>query len=363
VRVLVAGATGALGTPLTRKLLAAGHEVIGISRTPGKRDKLRALGAESLVVDVMDKTALLNAVDGLEADAVIHQLTAMKNASPRLRADDPTNALRTRGTANLLAAARMIGARRLVTQSLIFGYGYGDHGARELTEDDPFGLPQGIYTDPLVAGLLSAEQQTFTAERIEGIALRYGLLYGPGAFSDLFVELMRRRQLAIPRGGGGTISWIHVEDAAAATVAALELGQAGRAYNVVDDEPVNWQDFTWTLAEAFGTPRPLAVPRWALRLVAPYLAFMMTSTLRVSNAKAKRELLWTPATPTYHEGLSRLAQALGRRGQRSDTKRWWRSTKEQIRIYLTPEDHDRGVAGHITVLDMGDASRTGSGVI
>jgi nucleoside-diphosphate-sugar epimerase len=309
VRVLVAGATGALGIPLTRKLLAAGHEVIGISRTPGKRDKHRALGAESLVVDVMDKTALLNAVDGLEADAVIHQLTAMKNASPRLRADDPTNALRTRGTANLLAAARMIGARRLVTQSLIFGYGYGDHGARELTEDDPFGLPQGIYTDPLVAGLLSAEQQTFTAERIEGIALRYGLLYGPGAFSDLFVELMRRRRLAIPRGGGGTISWIHVEDAAAATVAALELGQPGQAYNVVDDEPVNWRDFTWALAGAFGTPKPWELPNHVLRLAAPYLAVMMASTLRVSNARARRELEWMPSMPTYRDGVRRMTTA------------------------------------------------------
>ncbi|MDF2704102.1 MAG: NAD-dependent epimerase/dehydratase family protein, partial [Rubrobacteraceae bacterium] len=158
------------------------------------------------------------------------------------------------------------------------------------------------------AGLHSAERQTFEAEGIEGIALRYGLFYGPNTFSDLFVELMRRRRLAIPRGGGGSVNWVHVEDATAATVAALKQSRPGQAYNVVDDEPVNWRDFTWTLADASGTPRPFMVPRWALRLVAPYLAFMMTSTLRVSNARAKHELNWTLSVPTYRDGI-RLMKA------------------------------------------------------
>ena len=316
MRVLVAGASGALGVPLTRQLLAAGHEVIGLSRTPANRDRLRALGAEPVIADAMDRDALLRAVEGLEADAAIHELTAMKNASPRLRADDPTSALRTQGTANLLAASREIGARRFVTQSLIFGYGYGDHGAKVLTEDDPFGSPQGGYTDPVVAGLLSAERQAFTSEGIEGVALRYGLLYGPRTFSDLFVEMMRKRRLAIPRRGGGTMCWIHVEDAAAATVAALERGRLGQAYNVVDDEPVNWRNFTWALAEAYRTPRPWEVPRWMLRLVAPYLAFQMTSTLRVSNAKAKRELLWMPSAPTYRDGIRHMTASLRQVAQR-----------------------------------------------
>jgi nucleoside-diphosphate-sugar epimerase len=304
VRVLVAGASGAVGVPLTRRLIAAGHEVIGLSRTLANLDRLRALGAEAVVADALDRDALLRAFDGLEADAVIHQLTALKNASPRLRADDPTSALRTRGTANLLAATRMLGARRFLTQSLIFGY--GDHGTRELTEDEPFGRPQGSYTDPVIAGLQSTERQAFTAEGIEGIALRYGVFYGPNTFSDLFVELMRKRRLAIPRGGGGTLSWVHVEDVAAATVAALERGRPGQAYNVVDDEPVNWRDFTWTLADTYRTPRPLELPRWVLRLVAPYLAYMMTSTLRVSNARAKHELAWIPSTPTYRDGVQRM---------------------------------------------------------
>ena len=306
MKVLVAGASGAIGIPLTRRLIGAGYRVVGLSRTSANQDRLRALGAEPLVADAMDRDALLRAVDGLQADAVIHQLTALKDASPRLRTDDPTIALRTRGTRNLLEMARLVGARRFLTQSLIFGYGYGDHGAKALTEEDPFGRPQGGYCDPIIAGLHSAEQQTFAANGIEGIALRYGLFYGPGTSSDLFVGQMRRRLLVIPRGGGGTVSWVHVEDAASATVAALERGQKGQAYNVVDDEPVNWRDFTRTLAEAFGTPRPPELPRWVFRLAVPYFAVMMTSTLRVLNARARTELGWTPSTPTYRDGIRRM---------------------------------------------------------
>ena len=277
-----------------------------MSRTPIKHDTLRALGAETMVVDAIDRDALLRAVDGLQADAVIHQLTALKKASPRLRTDDPTSALRVRGTANLLDAASLVGARRFLLQSLIFGYGYGDHGARELTEHDPFGHPQGGYADAIIAALESAESQAFAAKGIEGIALRYGIFYGPNTFSDLFVNLMRRRLLAIPRGGGGKICWVHVEDAAAATVAALERGRPERAYNVVDDEPVNWRDFTWALAGACDTPKPWELPLPVLRLVVPYLAVMMTSSLRVSNARARRELEWTPSMPTYRDGVRRM---------------------------------------------------------
>jgi len=309
MKVLLAGASGAIGIPLTRQLVAAGHEVIGLSRTTTNHVTLRALGAETVVADAIDRDALLRAVDGLQADVVIHQLTALKNASPRVRADDPTSALRVRGTSNLLDAVGLVGARRFLTQSLIFGYGYGDHGTRELTEHDPFGHPQGGYADPVIAALESAERQAFAAEGIESIALRYGIFYGPNTFSDLFVEMMRRRRFAIPRGGGGTMSWVHVEDAATATIAALERGGQGRAYNIVDNEPVDWRDFTWALADAFGTPRPLEVPRLALRLLAPYLAVMMTSTLRVSNVRARRELGWTPSVPTYGDGIQRMTAA------------------------------------------------------
>jgi nucleoside-diphosphate-sugar epimerase len=307
VNVLLAGASGAIGVPLTRHLIAAGHTVVGLSRTPNNHDALRALGAETVVVDAMDREALLRAVDGIEAYAVFHQLTALRNAPPRVRAGDPTNVLRVRGTSNLLDAAELVGARRFLLQSLIFGYGYGDHGTRELTEEDPFGHAQGGYADPVIAALESAERQAFAARGVESIALRYGIFYGPNTFSDLFVGLMRRRLLPIPRGGGGETCWVHVEDAAAATVAALDHGIPGRAYNVVDEEPVSWRDFTWALADAFGTPKPWEVPYPVLRLAAPYLAVMMESSLRVSNVRARRELGWTPSMPTYREGVRRLS--------------------------------------------------------
>jgi nucleoside-diphosphate-sugar epimerase len=174
-----------------------------------------------------------------------------------------------------------------------------------LTEEDPFGEPGGSITDPVVAGLRSAEQQTFTAEGIEGIALRYGIFYGPHTFSDLFAAMLRKRRLPLPPGPGSTACWVHVYDAAAATVAALDRGRAGEAYNIVDDEPVTWRAFVTTLAEARGTPGPLTLPRWLIRLASPYLgAFMIDTSMRVSNAKAKRELGWAPSVPTYRDGLS-----------------------------------------------------------
>jgi nucleoside-diphosphate-sugar epimerase len=267
MKVLLAGATGTLGVPLVRALVAGGHEVIGISRTSGKHDMLRALGAEPLVADVMDRKALLNAVDGLKADAVLHQMTALKKIPTRHRDMAATDELRAAGTANLLAAARVLGARRFVTQSFFMGYGYGDWGEKVLSEEDPFAPPsQGAFERHLAA-MRSTERQTFTAHGIEGIALRYGSLYGPGGATEPMIEMLRRRRLPVPRDGGGITSLIYVEDAAAATVAALERGHPGEAYNVADDEPVSWGDFFGALAKAFGAPQPLEVPRWLFRLM------------------------------------------------------------------------------------------------
>ena len=311
MKVLIAGASGALGVPLTRVLLAAGHEVIGLSRTPGKRDRLRALGAEPLIADVMDRRALLAAVEGLKADAVVHVLTALKKAPIRHRDMTATNALREEGTANLLTAARVVGARRFVVESMIFGYGYGDWGTKVLAEDDPPFGPQGRsrWLERHIGAMRSAESQTFAAEGIEGIALRYGLLYGPGAGAEETVEMLRHRRLPVLRDGGGPLSWIYIEDAAAATAAALENGRPGQAYNVVDDEPTSWREFMEAMAEAVGAPAPLAVPRWALRL-APYAYASLTSTMRVSNAKARRELGWAPSYPTYRQGIQKVAESL-----------------------------------------------------
>jgi nucleoside-diphosphate-sugar epimerase len=222
-----------------------------------------------------------------------------------------TNALREEGTANLLAAARVVGARRFLTESMIFGYGYGDWGTKVLTEDDPPFGPQGRsrWLERHIRAMRLAERQTFAADGIEGIALRYGLLYGPGAGAEEMVEMLRRRRLPVLRDGGGPLSWIYIEDAAAATAAALENGKPGQAYNVVDEEPTSWREFMEVMAEAVGAPSPLAIPRLVLRL-APYAYATITSTLRVSNAKAKRELGWAPSYPTYRQGIEKVMKSL-----------------------------------------------------
>ena len=221
-----------------------------------------------------------------------------------------TDALREVGTANLLAAARLLGARRFVTQSFFMGYGYGDWGDRVLTEDDPFAPPGRGAFERHLAAMRSTERQAFTTEGIDGIALRYGSLYGSGGGSEQMIEMLRRRRLPVPRGGGGITSFIYVEDAAAATVAVLERGRSGEAYNVGDNEPVSWGEFFRVVAKAIGAPQPREVPRWIFRFM-PYARAMLMGDHRISNAKAKRELIWTPSAPTYREGISRLVQSLG----------------------------------------------------
>lgn len=311
MRVVVAGASGAIGMPLIRALTANGHEVIGLGRTPASRDRLRSLGAEPVIADVLDQDALLAALEGVRADAIIHELTALKKVPMRHRDLQQTDTLRVRGTTNLLAAARAIGAHRFVTQSYLFGYGYFDHGATLLTEGMQF-APQGQGDfEPHVAAMRSAEGQTFAADGIEGVVLRYANFYGPDAGIEGMVDMLRRRSFPIPRGGGGVVSWVYIEDAAAATVAALERGQPGQAYNIADDEPVSWGTFANALATAFNTPKPFELPRWVFRTM-PFLYAYLTSSTQISNAKAKRELGWAPSAPTYREGIQRTAQALRR---------------------------------------------------
>jgi nucleoside-diphosphate-sugar epimerase len=309
MKVLVAGATGTIGVPLVRALVAGGYQVYGLTRRPSNRPLLTSLGAEPVVADALDRDALLATVDGRTADGVIHELTALKRPPVRHRDMALTNVLRTRGTAHLLEAARTLGAHRFVTQSLVYGYGYGDWGDKLLSERDPFGPLGRGRVEEHVAAMRSAEHQTFSADGIQGVALRYGLFYGPAGAIQGLIEPLRRRRLPVPRDGGGTMSWIYVDDAAAATVAALERGRAGHAYNIVDDQPVRWREFLDTLAQAIGAPPPRTVPSWLLAL-APYGAAMMTSTLRVSNAKAKADLGWQPAVPTYRDGIRRIADTL-----------------------------------------------------
>jgi nucleoside-diphosphate-sugar epimerase len=307
MKVLIAGGTGALGIPIVEQLIEAGHSVTGLTRTRLGAEHLEQLGATAVIADALECDALLRAVDGLEADAVVHQMTALKKAPLRQRDLEVTNRLRIAGTRYLVEAARVLGARRFVTQSIVFGYGYRDHGDTVLTEDSPFGETDGRPFDDAVAAMASTEQQAFDADGIDGIALRYGLLYGGDAAA---VERMLRRRSLPVAAHGGQLAFVHHRDAAAATVAALERGRAGEAYNIVDDEPATFRELINAIAEARDAPKPLALPAGLLQLVAPYGGYVLARvSMRVSNAKAKRELGWVPRYPSYREGVAALQQA------------------------------------------------------
>lgn len=302
MKVLLAGATGTLGIPLIRQLLAAGHDVAGLARTPTGAERLTELGATPILADAMSRDALLDAVQGRTADAVIHEMTALRKAPARHRQMKTTNDLRTRGTAHLLDAARALGATRFITQSIVFGYGYTNHGTKPLTENAPFGEPEGNAFDSHLAAMVSTEQQAFQAQGIDGIALRYGLFYGADAAN--VVKMLRKRALPVAKNGG-ELAFVHHEDAAAATVAALKHGHAGEAYNIVDDDPATFAALIRGIAKAHQAPPPLTMPPWVLRLAAPYAAAVLgTVSMRVSNTKAGTELGWTPKYPSYRDGLT-----------------------------------------------------------
>jgi nucleoside-diphosphate-sugar epimerase len=305
MQILIAGATGTVGIPLVTQLLAAGHGVIGIVRGAAGADTLRSLGADAVTADVLDRDALLRATEGTRADAVVSELTALKK--PPLRHADMrvTDVLRTAGTSNLLDAARTVGAARFVTQSMVFGYGYRDLGATPLTEDAPFGRRQGDAFDEHLTALASNEQQVFDATGIDGISVRYGLLYG--ADLGMLVHMLRRRTMPATRSGG-LLPWVHHADAASATVAAIEHGIGGEAYNVVGDDSVTFRAMLDEVAAAAGAPRPFVLPAWLLRAVAPYGAAMMAGvSMRVSNQKARGQLGWSPVHPTVRDGVAASA--------------------------------------------------------
>ena len=237
----------------------------------------------------------------MSADAVVHQLTALTKPPAKHSDMTQTNRLRTEGTKNLLEAARVVGAGTFVTQSIILGYGYTDHGDKLITEDDPFGQPNSGKANPHVAAMLANEKLANEAEGITGISLRYGLFYG--ADVQNYATMLRKRKLPIPTKRNNPLSWIHIDDAASATAAAVEGGNAG-AYNIVDDEPASWSEMFTAMATTLGAPAPRALPAGLIRLAAPYVAtIVLDTTMCVSNAKAKSELGWKPEYPTLREGL------------------------------------------------------------
>lgn len=305
MRTLVAGGTGAIGRPLTARLVAAGHEVAVMTRGGPRASAIEAQGARVAVADALDRDAVMRAVREFRPEAIVHQLTALPAAGPtRPRHLAPTNGLRIEGTDNLLAAAREAGVRRVVAQSIVFIYGYGEHGPEPI--DETARLPTDGPFDQVLAPLRYMEERVLGAPGLEGITLRYGLFYAREGDSVRFIErLLRRRLMALPGGGHGLCPFVHLDDAAQATVRALEFGLAGKAYNVVDDRPASWADFVGEVARLTGNPPPRSVPLTLARLAMPYAAhFMARVRLPVVNGKARAQLGWAPAHPTFREGLA-----------------------------------------------------------
>jgi nucleoside-diphosphate-sugar epimerase len=307
MRVFVAGATGAIGKQLVPRLVAAGHEVHGMTRSASNKAMLDELGAVPVVADALDPQRVAEAVGAAGPDVIVHQLTAIGAVDTRHMERDfaLTNRLRTEGTDHLLAAGKAVGVRRFVSQSNAIVY--GRTGAAVQSEEGAF--------DPSPASTMRANQEAIRhleaavvgAGWTEGIALRYGWFYGPGtgiAPGGEVPELIRTRKFPLVGDGGAVWSFIHVADAAEATVAAIEHGRRG-VYNVVDDDPAPVAEWLPTLAEQLGAKKPMRVPRLVGRLFAGEAGVVMMTELRgASNAKAKRELGWRPAHPSWRQGLA-----------------------------------------------------------
>jgi nucleoside-diphosphate-sugar epimerase len=310
MRIFVAGASGAVGQPLVRRLAEAGHEVHGMTRTPAKAARLRELGALPVIADALDRGEVIAAVRAAHPEVVVHQLTSI--LSTNLRTLDAafvtTNRLRTEGTAHLIEAARAAGARRLVAQSFA-PWSYKREGGPAKAEDDALENDPPKHVGETLAAIRHLERAVTGADGLEGIALRYGGFYGPGtglARGGPMLEMVRKGRFPVVGGGGGVWSLVHVEDAAEATVRAIERGAPG-IYNVCDDEPAPVRDWLPALAEAVGGRRPRHMPGFLGRLLLGPAAYaMMTSIRGASNAKARRELDWAPAYPSYRQGFAAL---------------------------------------------------------
>ncbi len=307
MRVFVAGATGAIGKQLVPRLVAAGHDVHGMTRSPAKRAMLSELGAVPVVVDALDPDEVADAVGRSRPEVIVHQLTAIGSIDLRHfeRSFALTNRLRTEGTDYLLAAGQAAGVQRFVAQSHIAAY--ARTGAAVKSEEDPYDPSPAEAMRANLAAIRHLEQAVLGARWTEGIVLRYGWFYGPGTSlasdGDQF-ELVRRRKFPLVGDGGAVWSFIHVADAAEATVAAVERGSRG-VYNVVDDEPAPVAEWLPALARTLGAKPPMRVPRFIGRLFAGEPAAVMMTELRgASNAKAKRELAWRPTHPSWRGGFA-----------------------------------------------------------
>jgi nucleoside-diphosphate-sugar epimerase len=309
MRVFVAGATGAIGQQLVPRLVKAGHEVHGMTRSESKQELLYELGAKPVVADALDPDQVAAAVARAQPDVIVHQLTAIGPIDMRHIDRDfaMTNRLRTEGTDHLLSAGQAVGVKRFVAQG-IAGFGaYARTGGAVKSEEDALDPTPASKMREIHGAVRHLEKAVLGAEWTEGIVLRYGVFYGPGTAlgpGGEQLEMIRKRKFPLVGDGAGVWSFIHVADAADATVAAIEHGRRG-VYNVVDDDPAAVAEWLPALAQTLGAKKPMRVPRFVGRLAAGETGVMMMTEVRgASNAKAKRELDWHPVHPSWRQGMA-----------------------------------------------------------
>src|SRR6266567_7422157 len=311
MRVFVAGATGVIGQYLVPSLVAAGHEVTGTTRSTAKAAALQAAGATPVIVDGLDRRAVLDAVKVAQPEVIVHQMTALASMRSFRNFDKEfavTNELRTKGTDYLLEAAQQAGVRRFIAQSFI-GWNNARTGGPVKTETDPLDAEPLPATRQSMAAIRHVEE-TVPGAVPEGLVLRYGMFYGPGA-SDSMLDVVKKRRMPVVGGGMGIWSFTEVTDAAAATAAAVTRGAAG-IYNIVDDDPAPVAQWLPYLSECLGLKPPMRAPAWLGKLLAGELVVaLMTQARGSSNAKAKRELGWAPRYPSWRDGFPVWVKAAG----------------------------------------------------
>jgi nucleoside-diphosphate-sugar epimerase len=308
MRIFLAGATGAIGKQLVPRLVAAGHDVVGTTRSQSRQDAIRQMGATPAVVDALDADQVAEAVAKAQPEVIVHQLTAIDGFDTRHfdRTFAATNRLRSAGTDHLLSAGHAVGVKRFVAQSYA-AWPYARIGGPVKTEQDPLDPAPPSQMRETLDAIRHVEDAVTGADWTEGIVLRYGAFYGPGtsmAPGSEQLEMVRKRKFPVVGTGGGVWSFIHIADAADATLAAIEHGRRG-IYNVVDDDPATVAEWLPALAHELGARKPWHVPRFVGRLGAGEAGVVMMTEIRgASNAKAKRELDWQPMHPTWRRGFA-----------------------------------------------------------
>jgi nucleoside-diphosphate-sugar epimerase len=310
MRVFVAGATGAVGSRLLPLLVSAGHSVVGLTHIPAKAEGIRWAGAEAAVVDGLNRAAIVQAVAIAEPDVIVHEMTSLSAANDLRRFDQTfavTNRLRTQGLDNLLAAAKQAGTPRIVTQSFC-GWPYARFGGPVKSEGDPLDPEPPQEMRRTLGAIRYLEKTVTTSSEIDAVVLRYGALYGhkTGLFDGPIIDQLRRRRVPLIGDANGWWSFLHVDDAAAATAIAIECGAPG-IYNIVDDEPAPVREWLPALAGMLGARPPRQIPKWLARIIAgEHIVTLMTEARAGSNAKAKHDLSWQPTHASWRQGFAEV---------------------------------------------------------